>query len=114
MAADFAETVRMAALTERAFNVEYCKRVRALREARGYSQEQMADTLGIPPDRYRKYEGRSPLPVYLVPRFALIVGRDVEYAEAGKARWRLNLDPPPRLTCKADLADPCRRPSLPP
>jgi len=104
MAADFAETVRMAALTERAFNVEYCKRVRALREARGYSQEQMADTLGIPPDRYRKYEGRSPLPVYLVPRFALIVGRDVEYVVTGRAARRASPNLPAR---------PARRPGKP-
>jgi hypothetical protein len=44
----------------------------------------MATALGIPPERYRKYEYRSPLPHYLLERFALIVGRDVEYVLTGK------------------------------
>jgi len=104
MADDFTETIRMAAVTARAFNAEYCQRVRALREARGFSQEQMADALGIPADRYRKYEGRSPLPAYLIPRFALIVGRDIEFVVTGR---------PARRTAAPLPVAPVRRPGRP-
>lgn len=46
----------------------------------------MATALGVPSDRYRKYEYRSPLPAYLMERFALIVGCDLEYLITGKVR----------------------------
>lgn len=71
---------------EALFNNAYCQRVRDLRDERGWTADQMATALGIPPDRYRKYETRSPMPAYLVERFALIVGRDVEYVLTGKAK----------------------------
>lgn len=71
------------------FNNAYCARVKSLREERGWTAEQMATALGIPADRYRKYEYRSPLPCYLVERFALIVGRDVSYVITGKSEARL-------------------------
>lgn len=71
---------------EALFNNAYCQRVRDLRDERGWTADQMATALGIPPDRYRKYETRSPMPAYLVERFALIVGRDVEFVLTGKAK----------------------------
>lgn len=75
----------MAFDNEAQYNEALCARVKALRDERGWSQEQMATALGIPYDRYRKYEYRSPLPLYLVERFAIITGRDVEYVVTGKA-----------------------------
>lgn len=60
-------------------------RVQQLRKDRGYTAEQMAIALGVPPDRYRKYEIRTPLPHYLIERFAIIVNRDVEYILTGKS-----------------------------
>ena len=66
------------------FNNAFCARVRELRLGRGWTAEQMAIALGVPPDRYRKYESRSPLPAYLIERFAIIVGQDVEYVVTGK------------------------------
>lgn len=69
---------------EARFNDELTKRVHRLRNERGWTAEQMATALGVPPERYRKYEYRSPLPHYLMERFALIVGRDVEYLLTGK------------------------------
>lgn len=78
---------RMADSSEEAlFNNAYCQRVRDLRDERGWTADQMATALGIPPDRYRKYETRSPMPAYLVERFLLIVGKDVEYVLTGKAK----------------------------
>lgn len=70
---------------EQEFNEALLARVHALRIERGYTTEQMAIALGIPPDRYRKYESRTPLPQYLIERFAIIVDRDVEYILTGKS-----------------------------
>lgn len=69
---------------EARFNESYLARVKALREAKGFSAERMAILLGVPPDRYRKYEIRSPLPVYLVERFAALVDSDVHFVVTGR------------------------------
>lgn len=69
---------------EAIFNDALCARVHRLRNERGWTAQQMATALGVPADRYRKYEYRSPLPHYLLERFALIVGRDLEYVLTGK------------------------------
>ena len=69
---------------EARFNEALCARVHRLRNERGWTSAQMAMALGVPPDRYRKYEYRSPLPHYLIERFALIVGREVEYVLTGR------------------------------
>lgn len=69
---------------EAQFNDALCARVHRLRNERGWTAQQMATALGVPADRYRKYEYRSPLPHYLVERFALIVGREIEYILTGK------------------------------
>jgi transcriptional regulator with XRE-family HTH domain len=66
------------------FNRDFCARIRKLREGRGWTQLQMATALGIPLDRYRKYEKRSPLPHHLIERFSLIVGRDAGFLLTGK------------------------------
>lgn len=66
------------------FENSFCARVKELRIAKGWTAEQMANVLGIPADRYRKYESRSPLPQYLIPRFALVVDRPAEYVLTGK------------------------------
>lgn len=69
---------------EARFNDALCARVHRLRNERGWTAQQMATALGIPAERYRKYEYRSPLPHYLLEQFALIVGRDIEYVLTGK------------------------------
>lgn len=68
------------------FNEALCARVQSLRKTKGedWTQERMASILGIPPDRYRKYENRSPMPLYLIPRFAAVVDRSIEYVVTGK------------------------------
>lgn len=85
---DAAKMSGMAFDREAEFNDALCARVRKLRDERGWTQEQMATALGLPYDRYRKYEYRSPLPMYLVEQFASIVGRDVEYVVTGKSAAR--------------------------
>ena len=69
---------------EAAFNEQFIKRIHRLRNERGWTADQMAIALGVPPDRYRKYEYRTPLPHYLLERFALQVGRDIEYLLYGR------------------------------
>ena len=70
---------------EAMFNEALCSRVHELRNERGWTSAQMATALGLPADRYRKYEYRSPLPAYLWERFALIVGCEVGYLLTGKS-----------------------------
>jgi transcriptional regulator with XRE-family HTH domain len=70
------------------FNNGYCDRVKRFRGETNMSAEDMANLLGIPADRYRKYESRSPMPLYLVEKFCLIVGCDLEHLILGKARER--------------------------
>lgn len=69
---------------EAQFNEAICARVHRLRNERGWTAEQMATALGVPAERYRKYEYRSPLPHYLIEQFAIIVGRDIDYILTGK------------------------------
>jgi transcriptional regulator with XRE-family HTH domain len=78
----------MAQNEETTFVDALCRRVGELRRSRGWTQEQMALALGVPLDRYKKYEVRSPLPMYLIERFATIVGRDIEYIVTGKTTGR--------------------------
>lgn len=70
---------------EAQFNERLCARVHKLRNDRGWTADQMATALGVPADRYRKYEYRSPLPAYLMERFAIIVGCDLAYLLTGKS-----------------------------
>lgn len=69
---------------EAEFNEALCQRVRLLRKRRGMTSEQMAIALNVPKDRYRKYEYRSPLPPYLIERFALITGSSIEFVLTGR------------------------------
>jgi transcriptional regulator with XRE-family HTH domain len=62
----------------------YIARVKALREMKGVTSAQMAELLGVPAERYRKYESRTPLPHELVEKFALIVGVTVEFLITGR------------------------------
>lgn len=66
------------------FNNELCGRVKRLREERGWTAAQMATALGVPAERYRKYERRSPLPAYLMERFCLAANTSLEYLITGK------------------------------
>jgi transcriptional regulator with XRE-family HTH domain len=75
---------RMPGMDDEAFfNDQYCARLRRLRDDLGWTAEQMAVRLGIPADRYRKYEVRSPMPPYLIPRFAAVVNRSVAFVLTG-------------------------------
>ena len=70
---------------EAAFNEALVARTHRLRNDKNCTSEQMAIALGVPVERYRKYEYRSPLPHYLIERFALICDRDIQYILTGKS-----------------------------
>jgi DNA-binding XRE family transcriptional regulator len=70
------------------FNSAYCGRVKRFREETQMTAANMADLLGVPADRYRKYETCSPLPPYLVGKFCRVVGCDLEHLILGKPRER--------------------------
>lgn len=78
---------------ELAFNEALMSRVKQWREERGWTAERVAIALGIPPDRYRKYEYRTPLPPYLYQRLCFMYDVDLEHLLLGKPRARAN---PPR------------------
>ncbi len=76
-------------VNQKEFSEAFCARTKDLRLTReGWSAEDMAIALGVEPAAYRKYEVRTPLPHYLIERFAKIVGRDVAYVLTGKSAGR--------------------------
>ncbi len=85
------------------FNNAYCERVKRFREETQMSAADMAELLGIPADRYRKYETRSPLPAYLIARFCKIVGCDLEHLVIGKPRERMKPAIVARKSVQLDL-----------
>lgn len=69
---------------ELAFSKSFLERTRQLRNSRGWSQGFVADALGIPLERYKKYEQRSLLPHYLIEKFCTLHGCDVHFLITGK------------------------------
>lgn len=61
------------------FKEAFTGQVRAARAATGRTQQQMADALGIPQDRYKQYEGRTLMPHELIPLFCNICQIDVAF-----------------------------------
>ncbi len=59
-------------------------RLKLLRESTGKSQPEMAETLGVPLDRYRKYETRTPLPGYLIEPVSAVTGYSVTFIVTGR------------------------------
>lgn len=71
-------------MTPSEFDALYIARIRALRDLSGKTQREMALALGIEHEAYKKYEKRSPMPLALVERFAVIVGYPVEFVVTGR------------------------------
>ncbi|MFN3169269.1 MAG: helix-turn-helix domain-containing protein [Hyphomicrobiales bacterium] len=70
------------------FNEALCARVHQWRREKNWTAAQMATALGIPAERYRKYEKRSPLPPYLMERFCLVCDATLENLVIGIPRNR--------------------------
>jgi hypothetical protein len=71
-------------LTPSEFDQLFIARTKALRLTKFQKSEEMAIALGIPPERYRKYESRTPMPHDLIERFAIITGVSVEFLITGR------------------------------
>ena len=71
------------------FNQSLCDRLKRARSDANYTQEEFAQMLGISVERYRKYENRSPLPVYLIPEVCEILGLDSWFVLTGQGKRRV-------------------------
>jgi transcriptional regulator with XRE-family HTH domain len=60
------------------------RRIRNIREAMGWTQQEMASALGIPLETYRKYELRSMMPLHVILRFAQITHHSLDYIISGQ------------------------------
>lgn len=72
-------------LDELEFNAKFGYRLKAVREAMGWSQEKMAASLGVKTDAYKKYENRekSGFPLYLMPRLILFTDKPYSFWVSG-------------------------------
>jgi len=68
------------------YKSEFIARTKQAREARGYSQVQVAELLGIDQPKYSKYETRSYMPHDLIPLFCLACAVETAWLFTGKGR----------------------------
>lgn len=78
-------------MTPTEFEEMFIARTKVLRKLAGLTAQQMAGLLGIPFERYKKYESRTPLPHALVEQFALITRVPVDYVMTGRRAGRTGL-----------------------
>jgi DNA-binding XRE family transcriptional regulator len=71
-------------LTPTGLRARLRRRTAELREAHGWTQNEMAAFLGIGVEAYKKYENRSVLPHHLVPVFCRLVGVSIDFFYTGR------------------------------
>ena len=71
---------------EAQFKQEFISRVKAARIATGMKQWQIAESLGMPQDKYKQYEGRSLLPHHLIGRFCIITRIEPDWLLTGRGQ----------------------------
>lgn len=77
-------------MTSKRYSVEpsyreaFIRRLRVIREAADYTQEEFAAKLGISQGRYKQYETRSLPPLHLVPEICRITGHDPWFVLTGQ------------------------------
>lgn len=59
-------------------------RTKEARLARGWSQAEIANFLGIDVEAYKKYETRTPLPHHLVEQFCTLTGIEIGFYMTGR------------------------------
>lgn len=77
-------------LSQADFETKFRARVRMWREEKGWTAEQMAIVLNVPPERYRKYESRSMMPAYLFHKFCLVCDTELDNLILGTTRKPTN------------------------
>ncbi|CAM5271964.1 helix-turn-helix domain-containing protein [Sphingobium scionense] len=96
---------------ERHFFEQLGKRIAQTRQAASLTQQQVADSIGIPQPQYASYEvGRRRVPVSMLPRLARIfkttidalIGDDASAALAAPAERRTRRGPPSRIEQQLD------------
>ncbi len=70
--------------TPKVYRAAFCKRLQVIRDGTGLSQGEFAKLLGIHKDTYAKYETRSLMPLYLIPRVCEVAAIDSWYLLTGK------------------------------
>ena len=90
---DWDKLSHMSETASMAYRKEFTKRVRRARNARGWKQQQVADFLNVPQDKYKQYEGRSLMPHYLLPTFCTLCGVDVLWLFTGTGRGPTEITP---------------------
>ena len=71
---------------EAQFKQDFIDRVKAARIATGMKQWQIAESLGMPQDKYKQYEGRSLLPHHLIGRFCIITRIEPDWLLTGRGQ----------------------------
>lgn len=67
-------------VTPTKFKNEFAERLKAARIAAGYStQQEFASALGVPLERYKKWESRTPVPHQYIPAICELTGQDANY-----------------------------------
>jgi transcriptional regulator with XRE-family HTH domain len=74
--------------SEREYYDAFRRRLKELRLAVDWSQQNMADALGVPLENYKAYEKRVRFPPHLLEKLALITHRELHYLVTGKAASR--------------------------
>lgn len=69
-----------------AYYDEFRHRLKDLREELRYTQDQMADALGLSKATYQKYEDRSKFPLHKLYQLALVTHQSLEFILTGKKR----------------------------
>ena len=71
-------------MNAKAYRAALKKRMKDARTAKGFTQEQVGDWLGIGRAAYQKLEERGSLPPHLFEHFAIICDVDVVYLLTGQ------------------------------
>jgi transcriptional regulator with XRE-family HTH domain len=93
------------------FKMEFCERIALARSHKHWTQQQMADALGIELSAYQKYEKRSLLPHDLVYRFCLICDIELDWLFTGRSHLPLPRQNPEPVRQPTPAPQPRRRSS---
>lgn len=83
---DFTMGARQNVPMGEAYKAAFHERVRAARKGRGWTQETMAELLGISQSHYKQWETRDLMPHEYMPRFCTLTGISLDYLLTGRER----------------------------
>lgn len=77
---------------------EFCARTRLARAARGWSQDELGGYLGMEQGSYQKYENRTCLRPWLIPKFCRLTGVTPDWLFLNKGRQPMRQEAPQEVT----------------